>query len=198
MRPMLGTLSPAQRSWSHAQPPTQNSTTLGRRQDSCALLKTVHLNVPLHQPYHELHKPMLHGQLVLGSIEIGVVLCDHQNSRLRQTLFVTWRTFDGPFSAVSTATIARVGAFFRIFRDLQDVHSFAPLQNQNFGKFRNFSRFLWFFSKFHRFSTQIWSKFLGFQRSSNFAKSGRFWKTFDEFWRKVRQKFVKSSSNFDE
>ena len=34
----------------------------------------------------------------------------------------------GSFSAVSTATIARVGAFFRIFRDLQDLHSFAPLR----------------------------------------------------------------------
>ena len=35
-------------------------------------------------------------------------------------------TLEGSFSAVSTATIARVGAFFSIFRDLQDVHSFAP------------------------------------------------------------------------
>ena len=40
----------------------------------------------------------------------------------------------GSFSAVSTGTIARVGAFFRIFRDLQDLHSFAPLRPQNFRK----------------------------------------------------------------
>ena len=46
----------------------------------------------------------------------------------------------GSFSAVSTATIARIGAFFRIFRDLQDLHSFAPLRPQNFRKklVRNF------------------------------------------------------------
>ena len=56
------------------------------------------------------------------------------------------RTFDGPFSAVSTATIARVVAFFRIFRDLQDVHSFAPLQNQSFSKFRIFNFFFAFFA----------------------------------------------------
>ena len=36
----------------------------------------------------------------------------------------------GPFSSVWTATIARVGAFFRIFRDLQNEHSFAPLESK--------------------------------------------------------------------
>ena len=40
----------------------------------------------------------------------------------------------GPFSAVSTLPIARVGAFFSIFHDLQDIHAFAPLQTQNFRK----------------------------------------------------------------
>ena len=39
-------------------------------------------------------------------------------------------TLEGSFSAVSTATIARKDAFFSIFRDLQDLHSFAPLQIQ--------------------------------------------------------------------
>ena len=46
------------------------------------------------------------------------------------------RTFDGPFSAVSTPPIARVGAFFSISRDLQDKHFFASLKTQNFTKFR--------------------------------------------------------------
>ena len=41
-------------------------------------------------------------------------------------------TLEGSFSSVSTATIARVGAFFRVFQDLQDLHSFAPLRTQNF------------------------------------------------------------------
>ena len=43
-------------------------------------------------------------------------------------------TLEGSFSAVSTPQIARVGAFFSIFRDLQDVNSFAPLHTQKFNK----------------------------------------------------------------
>ena len=39
-------------------------------------------------------------------------------------------TLEGSFSSVWTATIARVGAFFTIFRELQDLHSFAPLESQ--------------------------------------------------------------------
>ena len=35
---------------------------------------------------------------------------------------------NGPFSSVSTSPIARVGAFFSIFRDLQDSYTFAPVQ----------------------------------------------------------------------
>ena len=43
-------------------------------------------------------------------------------------------TFGGSFSAVWTATIASKDAFFSIFRDLQDLHSFAPLRSQNLSK----------------------------------------------------------------
>ena len=50
------------------------------------------------------------------------------------------QTLDGSFSAVSTATIASKDAFFSIFRDLQDLHSFAPLQSQILQIFRNFFR----------------------------------------------------------
>ena len=39
------------------------------------------------------------------------------------------QTLESSFSAVSTATIARIGAFFQIFRDLQDSHPFAPLES---------------------------------------------------------------------
>ena len=49
-------------------------------------------------------------------------------------------TSDGSFSAVWTATIASKDAFFCIFRDLQDLHSFAPLQSQILQIFRNFFR----------------------------------------------------------
>ena len=62
-------------------------------------------------------------------------------------------TLDGSFSSVSRPPIARVGAFFTVFRDLQDCHSFAPLRIQNFSKnlpkfFHNFTDFLQNFAKF--------------------------------------------------
>ena len=41
------------------------------------------------------------------------------------------QTLEGSFSAVSTATIATKYSFCRVFRDLQDLHSFAPLHIQN-------------------------------------------------------------------
>ena len=59
---------------------------------------------------------------------------------------------DGPFSAVSTPILATKYSFFSIFRDLQDLHTFAPLQSkkklakfkllilQNFGE--NFANLL--------------------------------------------------------
>ena len=52
----------------------------------------------------------------------------------------TRQTSDGSFSAVSTATIASKDAFFSIFRDLQDLHSFAALQSQNLQIFFNVFR----------------------------------------------------------
>ena len=65
------------------------------------------------------------------------------------------QTSDGSFSAVSTATIASKDAFFCIFRDLQDLHSFAPLQSQFLQIFRNFFR-----EKFRIFSELNFCKFL--------------------------------------
>ena len=59
------------------------------------------------------------------------------------------QTLEGSFSAVSTATIARVGAFFQIFRDLQDSHSFAPLHTQIFVNFSFL--FLQISTKFNHF-----------------------------------------------
>ena len=44
------------------------------------------------------------------------------------------QTLGGPFSAVSTATIATKYSFFQDFRDLQDFHTFAPLRSQIFSK----------------------------------------------------------------
>ena len=46
----------------------------------------------------------------------------------------TNQTLDGPFSAVSRPTIARLDAFFSIFQNLHVVRSFAPLETQFFAK----------------------------------------------------------------
>ena len=49
------------------------------------------------------------------------------------------QTSEGSFSAVLRPIFASKDAFFRIFRDLQDARTFAPLQIQNFRKnSRNF------------------------------------------------------------
>ena len=49
----------------------------------------------------------------------------------------------GSFSAVSKRNFARKYAFDSIFQALQDLHSFAPLQSQNFSKnrFENSAKF---------------------------------------------------------
>jgi len=66
-------------------------------------------------------------------------------------------TWEGSFSAVSTPQIARVGAFFSIFRDLQDLHSFAPLRIQNFCKISSnfFIDVLHFLKEKYRFRIKI-------------------------------------------
>ena len=52
------------------------------------------------------------------------------------------QTLEGSFSAVWTAAIARKDAFCSIFRDLQDLHSFAPLRTQICSvSHQSFSRF---------------------------------------------------------
>ena len=47
---------------------------------------------------------------------------------------ISAKTFEGSFSAVWVATIATKYSFCSVFRDLQDLHSFAPLQFQRFRK----------------------------------------------------------------
>ena len=74
-----------------------------------------------------------------------------QFPKIYQVLLVNfgkfWQTLQGSFSAVSTFLIARLGAFFRIFQKLQDLHSFCTAPNQtfqqnspNFAGFRRFSQ----------------------------------------------------------
>jgi len=49
-------------------------------------------------------------------------------------------TLEGSFSSVSTATIAREGAFCSIFKALQGMNSFAPLRPEKFSKISEKSR----------------------------------------------------------
>ena len=63
-------------------------------------------------------------------------------------------TLGGSFSSVSTATIARKGAFCSIFWALQDLHSFAPLRPEKFSKFS--SQILHFFRNFSRQNIKFW------------------------------------------
>ena len=87
-----------------------------------------------------------------------------------------YQTSGGSFSAVSTPQIARVGAFFRIFRDLQELHSFAPLRIQKFCKFSsNFLEIFW----------KVLENFVDFAWNSSF---------FEQILMKICRNFTKISS----
>ena len=87
-----------------------------------------------------------------------------------------------------TPPIARVGAFFSIFRDLQDFHAFAPLRAQNFGKKLPYfllisteksQKFAKFRSKFGKFSRN----FAGISRKFRGAKGSRSSRVLPGFFR---------------
>ena len=72
------------------------------------------------------------------------------------------QTLEGSFSSVSKPIFATKYSFFSILRDLQDLHTFAPLQTQNLRKNS---------SNFFRMFAQISAKILIFRQfSSNFAQ----------------------------
>ena len=110
-------------------------------------------------------------------------------------LFITWRTFGSSFAAVWIATIASKVTFCSIFRDLPDLHAFAPLQIRKSSKFRhscqNFDENLHFFHFFI-----LWADFD--EISSEFDEFWWILMNFDEFWwiltkisSKIHQKFIK-------
>ena len=120
---------------------------------------------------------------------------------LYSSLFITWRTFGGSFSAVWTATIASKVTFCSIFRDLPDLHAFAPLQIRKSSKFRhscqNFDENLHFFSFLHFVSWFWWNFIRIWWILMNFDE---FWwnlMNFDEFWwilMNFDENFIKNSS----
>ena len=108
------------------------------------------------------------------------------------------QTLQGSLSAVWTATIARKDAFFSIFRDLQDLHTFAPLQSQKFSKIYYFNLAI-----FWRLNTHFSAFFeiykiitLNFQTNckilQNLGKFCGFWKLLLNF-HKILQQFCKIS-----
>ena len=82
-------------------------------------------------------------------------------------------TLEGSFSAVSTPIFASKYSFCSVFRDLQDCHTFAPLEAQNLRKI--------FVKLFHIFA-EISAKIAIFQQnSSKFALiSMKIYQNFDE------------------
>ena len=73
-----------------------------------------------------------------------------------------YQTLEGPFSSVSKPIFATKYTSFSILRDLQDLHTFAPLQTQNIRKKS---------SNFFRIFGRISAKILIFRQfSSNFAQ----------------------------
>ena len=69
----------------------------------------------------------------VGSQSVGALLRRFRSPRMRRQmnkLNKSPQILRRSFSSGWTATIARVGTFFSIFRDLQDLHSFAPLESQ--------------------------------------------------------------------
>ena len=121
---------------------------------------------------------------------------------LRRILFDTWRTFGGSFSAVSAPPIARVGAFFSIFRALQGLRS-AFLCTAIFctisGFFIRFSAHFAIHPFRNRFHVEFWRNFCRIltkfcRNLTKFDELCRNLSKFVEFWRKIRQKLKKNSS----
>ena len=87
------------------------------------------------------------------------------------------QTLDGSFSSVSRPIFAPKYLFFSIFRDLQDLHTSAPLQIQNFRKFSsiffrifqkkitNSYEFISLGSEIRNFSDRILRIFVGISRN---------------------------------
>ena len=91
------------------------------------------------------------------------------------------QTLEGSFSAVSTPIFASKYSFCSVFRDLQDCHTFAPLEAQNLRKFlSNFFIFL-----------------LKFQQKSQFffAISVEFCTNFNQNFSEFRQMIQKMLTN---
>ena len=98
------------------------------------------------------------------------------------------QTLGGSFSSVSKPIFASKYAFCSIFRDLQDLQTFAPLQIQNFSQKS---------SNFFRKWVMNWSIFFIF--ALNFAvlrpKLDEFFSEFRQFFQKI-SKFVENLMKF--
>ena len=105
---------------------------------------------------------------------------------------MTFATLEGSFSAVSKPIFPSKYAFFSIFQDLQDSHTFAPFQIQKFSKFSSnfFPKFVWkfckifhFFNQFRHFSHWFWWIFLRISRI--FFRNCRNLQIFQKCWEKI-------------
>ena len=97
-----------------------------------------------------------------------------------------YQTLEGSFSSVSKPIFATKYSFFSILRDLQDLHTFAPLQTQNLRKsssnfFRMFARISAKILIFRQFSTKKNFAPILMKFSRNFAKYLRNFLKFRKF-----------------
>ena len=76
------------------------------------------------------------------------------------------QTLEGSFSSVSKPIFATKYSFCSIFRDLQDLQTFAPLQIQNFRDFSIFSQKCAIFSRFLQNFAEFCHFSFGFSRKS--------------------------------
>ena len=88
------------------------------------------------------HRSMLLGCINCDSQPAAVNFFRSLRARLMTgggyRLLASQQTCRGSFSAVSKPIFATKYSFFSIFRDLQDLHTFAPLQTPKFCKFLRF------------------------------------------------------------
>ena len=112
------------------------------------------------------------------------------------------QTLESSFSAVSTPIFATKYSFCRVFQDLQDLQSFAPLRSQNFSKkvvpiLSFLNKVEWFIQfKFHEnalklvFFFEILMKFCrNFTNMLRMSRIFNFLKKKDQNFRKIRENF---------
>mgnify|MGYP001364819213 CR=1 FL=1 len=98
---------------------------------NASLLAIVAVDTAENEPSEVSHAEAPGKDVKSARAQLGIELRNDSQCSSADPLYIFYRFcrfLEGSFSAVSTATIARNGAFFHIFRDLPAFHAFAPLR----------------------------------------------------------------------